>query len=65
MTTPELERAKAYISNFPHWTEEQKMLNRKTWQDATDLSGWISLAEHGNLEAQKRALRVINRIFGR
>lgn len=57
-----LERAKAYIERISAWTDEQKRLNQKAWNDALNLSAWISLAEYGNPGAQKYALKVIKSI---
>jgi hypothetical protein len=57
-----LEQAKAYIERISHRTDEQKQLNQRAWQDALNLSAWISLADYGNPGAREYALKVIKSI---
>lgn len=57
-----LEQAKAYLERLSHWTAEQKQWNKKSWEDALNLAAWVSVAEYGNEEYSKRALRIIKSI---
>ena len=59
-----LDEAKAYLERMSHYTEEQKKWNPRSWQDALNLSAWVSVAEYGNNEYQKRALKIIKSIQG-
>jgi len=57
-----LDEAKCYLEIISHYTDEQKKWNFRSWQDALNLSAWASVAEYGNSEYQKRALRIIKSI---
>lgn len=57
-----LSQAKLYLDRISRFTDNQKMANKRTWDDALNLSAWVSVAEYGNKQYSQRALKIIKSI---
>lgn len=57
-----LENAKAYLNRLEVNRKKDEPNNKRTYQDARNLAAWVSVAEYGNEEMAKRALKIINKI---
>jgi hypothetical protein len=60
-----VERAERYIERFPKWSDEQKRLNQRAYNDARNLSAWLSVFRFGNEEYAEQAGKIIYSIFGK
>ena len=57
-----LEHAKTYLSRMERNRAKDEHCNQRGHDDARNLAAWVSVAEFGNDEAKKRALKVIKSI---
>lgn len=57
-----LEQAKEYLKSFDKLSDEAKAINKRAFEDAQQLSAWVSIAEHGSDKYKKQALRIIKSI---
>ena len=57
-----IEEAKAYINRIDKMSDEQKKLNKRTVDDAMELSAWVSVAEYGSPDWKKWAIKQIKSI---
>lgn len=57
-----LDEAKAYLKKVNEMSEEQKVLNKHTIEDAMWLSSWVSVAVHGSDDYKKIAIKQIKSI---
>lgn len=59
MTLPE---AKSYLDRMETNCEKDESNNQRAYEDARNLSAWVSLAEYGNEFMKKQALKIIKSI---
>jgi hypothetical protein len=58
-------KAEEYLNRFPKWTDKQKQLNKKTYDNAIELSAWLSVYKFGNEDVSKQAGMIIYAICGK
>ena len=60
-----VENLERYLVRVAKWSEEHKRNNCRSWQDAMNMSAWLSVYKFGNKEYSEQAGRIILSIFER
>jgi len=53
-------RLESYLLRMEERRMQDETYNKTAYQQAREISGWISIWKHGNSEQRKRAAKVIN-----
>jgi hypothetical protein len=57
-----LDKAKTYLARMERNRVKNEPCNKRAYEDARNLAAWVSVAEFGNAEYSKRALKAIKGI---
>ena len=57
-----LDNAMAHLERMERNRAKNEPCNKKAYQDARNLSAWVSIAQYGNEQAAKRAVKIIKSI---
>ena len=57
-----IEEAKIYLARMERDRAKNEYYNKRSYQDAKKLAAWVSVAEYGNEQAVKRAMKIIKSI---
>ncbi len=57
-------RLELYLLQMEERRRKDEMLNRRAFEQAREMAGWLSIYKFGNAKARKFAAKVINSLWG-